>query len=119
MNMFLHSKSGTRTKWSDILNSLALVELDSLMQFNVVMIVPQGVLFRGSVKGRICPTLIEGNMLDAVIGLLPNLFPSLSIPVAVQMLDRNSRGGKLGQGVEWANVIILKTSPGHCGVVKE
>lgn len=147
MNMFLHGKDGARIEWSDTLNSPALVELDNLMQFNVVVanppfsldkwgaeeatedrfnrfwrgvppktkgdfafithmietalpregrvvvIVPHGVLFRGSSEGRIRQTLIEENLLDAVIGLPPNLFPSTSIPVAVLVFDRGREGG--------------------------
>ncbi|MGG6241727.1 type I restriction-modification system subunit M [Nodosilinea sp. AN01ver1] len=147
MNMFLHGKDGARIEWSDTLNSPALVELDDLMRFNVVVanppfsldkwgaeeaaedrfnrfwrgvppktkgdfafithmietalpregrvavIVPHGVLFRGSSEGRIRQTLIEENLLDAVIGLPPNLFPSTSIPVAVLVFDRGREGG--------------------------
>jgi type I restriction enzyme M protein len=147
MNMFLHGKDGAKIAWSDTLNSPALVELDNLMQFNVVVanppfsldkwgaedaaedrynrfwrgvppktkgdfafithmietalpregrvavIVPHGVLFRGSSEGRIRQSLIEENILDAVIGLPPNLFPSTSIPVAVLVFDRSREGG--------------------------
>lgn len=59
----------------------------------VVVIVPHGVLFRGSSEGRIRQTLIEENLLDAVIGLPPNLFPSTSIPVAILVFDRAREGG--------------------------
>jgi type I restriction enzyme M protein len=54
----------------------------------VAVIVPHGVLFRGGAEGRIRRTLIEENLLDAVIGLPANLFPTTSIPVALLVFDR-------------------------------
>jgi len=149
MNMFLHSLDAARIEWCDTLNSPALVELDKLMKFNVVVanppfslekwgaenaegdtynrfwrgvppktkgdyafishmveialpqegrvvvVAPHGVLFRGSSEGRIRQKLIEENVLDAVIGLPSNLFPSTSIPVAILVFDRSrEKGGK-------------------------
>ena len=150
MNMFLHGKDGARIEWGDTLNDPALVELDSLMKFDVVVanppfsldkwgaerikdegdkpynrfwrgippktkgdyafishmiesalprqgriavIAPHGVLFRGSTEGLIRRHLIEENILDAVIGLPPNLFPSTSIPVAILVFDRSREVG--------------------------
>lgn len=61
----------------------------------VAVIVPHGVLFRGSSEGRIRQKLIEENLLDAVIGLPVNLFTTTSIPVAILVFDRSrERGGK-------------------------
>lgn len=40
----------------------------------VGVIVPHGVLFRGSAEGRIRKAMIEENLLEAVIGLPANLF---------------------------------------------
>ena len=37
MNMFLHGRDSARIEWCDTLNSPALVELDKLMKFNVVV----------------------------------------------------------------------------------
>lgn len=60
----------------------------------VVVIVPHGVLFRGGAEGRIRRALIEENLLDAVIGLPANLFPTTSIPVAILVFDRaREKGG--------------------------
>jgi type I restriction enzyme M protein len=162
MNMFLHGKDGAKIAWSDTLNSPALVELDNLMQFNVVVanppfsldkwgaedaaedrynrfwrgvppktkgdfafithmietalpregrvavIVPHGVLFRGSSEGRIRRSLIEENILDAVIGLPPNLFPSTSIPVAILVFDRSREGG--GANADRRDVMFIDAS---------
>ena len=60
----------------------------------VAVIVPHGVLFRGGAEGRIRRALIEENLLDAVIGLPANLFPTTSIPVAILVFDRaREKGG--------------------------
>ena len=62
----------------------------------VAVVVPHGVLFRGGAEGRIRQRLIEDNLLDAVVGLPANLFPSTSIPVAVLVFDRGrEKGGSL------------------------
>jgi len=48
----------------------------------VSVVVPHGVLFRGAAEGRIRQKMIEENLLDTVVGLPGNLFPTTSIPVA-------------------------------------
>nr|WP_320050265.1 type I restriction-modification system subunit M [uncultured Desulfuromonas sp.] len=57
----------------------------------VGVVVPHGVLFRGGSEGRIRQALIDENLLDAVIGLPPNLFFGTGIPTAV-LLFRRDRG---------------------------
>jgi type I restriction enzyme M protein len=60
----------------------------------VGVIAPHGVLFRGGAEGRIRRALIEENLLDAVVGLPQQLFPSTGIPVAMLIFDRSrERGG--------------------------
>ncbi|MFO7697006.1 MAG: N-6 DNA methylase [Anaerolineae bacterium] len=54
----------------------------------VAVIVPHGVLFRGGAEGHIRQQLIEENLLDAVIGLRPNVFYGSGIPVAVLVFRR-------------------------------
>ncbi len=49
----------------------------------VGVVVPHGVLFRGSTEGKIRQQLIEENLLDAVIGLPSNLFFGTGIPAAI------------------------------------
>jgi type I restriction enzyme M protein len=62
----------------------------------VAVVVPHGVLFRGGAEGRIRRKLIEDNLLDAVVGLPANLFPSTSIPVAILVFNRaREKGGSL------------------------
>lgn len=162
MNMFLHGKDSARIEWCETLNSPALVELDKLMKFNivvanppfslekwgaenaeedtynrywrgvppktkgdyafithmieiaqpkegrVVVIAPHGVLFRGSSEGRIRQKLIEENILDAVIGLPPNLFPSTSIPVAILVFDKSREEGGVNENRK--DVIFIDAS---------
>ncbi len=60
----------------------------------VAVVVPHGVLFRAGAEGRIRRKLIEDNLLDTVIGLPGNLFPTTGIPVAILIFDRSrERGG--------------------------
>jgi type I restriction enzyme M protein len=47
------------------------------------VVMPHGVLFRGGAEARIRQCLIEKDLLDAVIGLPPNLFYSTSIPACI------------------------------------
>jgi type I restriction enzyme M protein len=162
MNMFLHGRDSARIEWCDTLNSPALVELDKLMKFNVVVanppfslekwgaegaekdtynrfwrgvppktkgdyafithmietalpregrvvvIAPHGVLFRGSSERRIRQKLIEQNLLDAVIGLPQNLFPSTSIPVALLVFDRSREEGGINE--DRKDVIFIDAS---------
>ncbi|MDY0296949.1 MAG: type I restriction-modification system subunit M [Acidobacteriota bacterium] len=54
----------------------------------VSVVAPHGVLFRGGAEGRIRRKVIEENLLDAVIGLPSNMFPTTGIPVAILVFDR-------------------------------
>ena len=63
----------------------------------VAVVVPHGVLFRGAAEGRIRQKMIEENLLDAVIGLPGNLFPTTSIPVAILVFDRSREKGGVNQ----------------------
>ena len=49
----------------------------------VGVVMPHGVLFRGGAEARIRQCLIEKDLLDAVIGLPPNLFYSTTIPACI------------------------------------
>ncbi len=55
------------------------------------VVVPHGVLFRGGAEGKIRKALIEENLLDAVIGLPPNLFFGTVIPAAILVFRRDRR----------------------------
>ncbi|MDQ1319969.1 MAG: type restriction enzyme protein [Actinomycetota bacterium] len=49
----------------------------------VGVVMPHGVLFRGGAEGQIRQCLIEKDLLEAVIGLPPNLFYSTTIPACL------------------------------------
>jgi type I restriction enzyme M protein len=65
------------------------VETMNLQTGRMAVVVPHGVLFRGSSEGRIRQQLIEENLLDAVIGLPSNLFFGTGIPAAILVLRRD------------------------------
>ncbi|EKK5435681.1 type I restriction-modification system subunit M [Enterobacter sp.] len=53
------------------------------------VVVPHGVLFRGSSEGKIRQKLIEENLLDAVIGLPEKLFFGTGIPAAILIFKKS------------------------------
>lgn len=53
------------------------------------VVVPHGVLFRGSSEGKIRQKLIEENLLDAVIGLPEKLFYGTGIPAAILVFKKH------------------------------
>jgi len=55
------------------------------------VVVPHGVLFRGSGEGKIRQKLIEENLLDTVVGLPAGLFYGTGIPAAILVFKRNKR----------------------------
>ena len=74
----------------------------------VAVVAPHGVLFRGGAEGRIRQKLIEDNLLDMVIGLPANLFPTTSIPVAILVFDRSREKG--GANEKRRDVIFVDAS---------
>jgi type I restriction enzyme M protein len=68
----------------------------------VGVVVPHGVLFRGSSEGRIRQKTIEENILEAVIGLPANLFFGTGIPAAILIFNK-------GKG-ENKNVLFIDSS---------
>ncbi len=74
----------------------------------VAIVVPHGVLFRGAAEGRIREKLINDNLLDAVIGLPGNLFPTTSIPVAILIFDRSREKG--GRNERRKDVLFIDAS---------
>ncbi len=62
---------------------------DPAQNGRVGVIAPHGVLFRGGAEGLIRRKLVEENLLDAVIGLPPNLFFGTGIPACILIFKRN------------------------------
>lgn len=60
----------------------------------VGVIMPHGVLFRGSSEGKIRQQLIEENLLEAVIGLPANLFFGTGIPAVILIFNKAKESNK-------------------------
>lgn len=58
------------------------------------VVLPHGVLFRGSSEGKIREQLVKENLLKAVIGLPSNLFFGTGIPAAILIFDKNKGNNK-------------------------
>ena len=85
-----------------------MIEIAIENRGRVAVVVPHGVLFRGAAEGRIRGKLIEDNLLDTVIGLPGNLFPTTTIPVAVLVFDRSREQG--GSNAERKDVLFVDAS---------
>jgi len=59
----------------------------------MAVVLPHGVLFRGSSEGEIRKRLLEKNYIDTIIGLPSNLFTNVGIPVVVVILKKNRKIG--------------------------
>lgn len=53
------------------------------------VVMPHGVLFRGSGDGRIRKAMLEDDLIEAIVGLPENLFAGTGIPAIVLILNRN------------------------------
>ncbi|MDR2527177.1 MAG: type I restriction-modification system subunit M [Rickettsiales bacterium] len=85
-----------------------MIETAKAKSGRVAVIVPHGVLFRGSSEGKIREALIRENLLDAVIGLPSNLFQTTGIPVAILIFDRSRE--KDGANENRKNVVFIDAS---------
>jgi type I restriction enzyme M protein len=85
-----------------------MVEVALEGEGRVAVVVPHGVLFRGAAEGRIREAMIRENLLDAVIGLPANLFPTTGIPVAILVFDRSRRKGSVNDNR--TNVFFIDAS---------
>lgn len=85
-----------------------MVEIALEKEGRVAVVVPHGVLFRGAKEGQIRRKMIEENLLDAVIGLPGNLFPTTNIPVAILVFDRSRE--KDGAREDCKNVLFIDAS---------
>jgi type I restriction enzyme M protein len=87
--------------WAFILHMLATA-VDGKGRVGVV--VPHGVLFRGASEGAIRKSVIEDNLLDAVVGLPGNLFYGAGIPAALLIFDKTRKHKDKG------NVLFIDAS---------
>lgn len=61
------------------------------------VVLPHGVLFRGGAEGKIREGLIRDDLIEAVIGLAPNLFYGAGIPACILILRKTKPAGRKGK----------------------
>jgi type I restriction enzyme M protein len=57
-------------------------------------VIPHGVLFRGGAEGKIREGIIKEDIVEAVIGLPPNIFYGTGIPAALLIINKNKPSEK-------------------------
>lgn len=70
--------------WAFLLHMIASMSGNG----RVAAVAPHGVLFRGASEGRIRQSIIDKNLIDAVIGLPENLFYGNPIPACIVVFKR-------------------------------
>jgi type I restriction enzyme M protein len=85
-----------------------MVEAAKPREGRVAIVAPHGVLFRGGAEGRIRQAMIEENLLDGVVGLPAQLFPSTGIPVVLLIFDRAREKGGAREGAD--DVLFIDAS---------
>ncbi len=63
----------------------------------MAVVLPQGALFRGGVEGNIRQKLLELDLIEAVIGLAPNLFYGTDLAASIMVLRRRKPPEQAGQ----------------------
>ncbi|WP_252796781.1 N-6 DNA methylase [Fructilactobacillus hinvesii] len=76
-----------KADYAFILDGIANLKDSGIM----AVILPHGVLFRGTREGKIRRELIDANYLDAVIGLPEKLFDVTGIPVCIMIFKKNRK----------------------------
>lgn len=95
----------TKADYAFLLHDLFHLKPEGIM----TIVLPHGVLFRGGEEGQIRRKLVEGNHIDAIIGLPPNVFFGTGIPTIVMVL-RQKR--------PHTDVLIIDASKGFLKVGK-
>ncbi len=66
------------------------------MKGMVGVVMPHGVLFRGGAEGEIRAGMLQEDLVEAVIGLPPNLFYGTGIPAAILVFNKAKRADRKG-----------------------
>jgi len=61
------------------------------------VVLPHGILFRGGTEGKIRKGLLENDLVEAVIGLAPNLFYGTGIPACVLLINKAKAAKRKGK----------------------
>lgn len=87
-----HMPPRSRGDYAFILHMLAITRPTT---GRMAVVAPHGVLFRSGAEGKIRQKLVRDNVLDAVVGLPAQLFPSTGIPVCIMVFDKAREAGGL------------------------
>jgi type I restriction enzyme M protein len=63
----------------------------------MAVVLPQGALFRKAAEGRIRQALLEQDLVEAVVGLAPNIFYGTSLAPAIMILRRTKPAARTGR----------------------
>jgi type I restriction enzyme M protein len=63
----------------------------------MAVVLPQGALFRGGAEGQIRQTLLKQDLIEAVIGLAPNLFYGTGLAACILVLRRRKPKDRAGK----------------------
>jgi type I restriction enzyme M protein len=80
-------ESGKKAELMFIQHMLAVLRTNGML----ATVAPHGVLFRGGKEGRIRQGFIDEDLIEAVIGLGPNLFYGTQIPACILVMRQNSK----------------------------
>lgn len=61
------------------------------------VVLPHGILFRGGAEAKIRQGFLENDLIEAVIGLAPNLFYGTGIPASVLIINRAKSSDRKGK----------------------
>jgi len=73
-----------------------MVKSMALGRGRMAVVLPQGALFRGGVEGQIRRTLLEQDLIEAVIGLAPNLFYGTGLAACILVLRQRKPPQRAG-----------------------
>ncbi len=83
----------TRGDLAFLLHMLGVTNAGSM----VGVVMPHGVLFRGGAEGKIRKGIVDADLFEAIIGLVPNLFFGAAIPVSIRVLNKNKPAERRGK----------------------
>ena len=61
------------------------------------VVLPHGILFRGGAEGRIREGILKDDLIEAIIGLSPNLFYGTGIPACVLIINKDKPADRKGK----------------------
>lgn len=70
------------------------------------VVLPHGTLFRGSGEGKIRKALIEGDLVEGIVGLPSKLFYNTGIPASIWIINKKKTAAQIGK------VVLIDASNG-------